>query len=327
MTEQYLRRTQLLVKNLSSGIDLSEMHIRFEVNQSDFETPNHAIIKVWGLSIGGSRGEPDTAGQLLGEFTDVILGVSYGDDPPVQIFKGTIKQVRRGKDTPTDTYVEIIAADGDEAYNFAIVKKSLAAPASSSKDRINAIVAGMAANGVNSFYAPGVVFGPTEIRGKVEYGLARDLARDLAEDLNATWSIQGGVLTFNSLTGYLPGEAVVLTSKTGMVGLPRQTMNGIEVRCLINPKIKVGGAVKIDNKSIQTAQINLAGITTPDAGNSIFTGINNLPAIAADGLYKVLVAEHHGDTRGEDWYTELTCLAINPSQPADNSVKPYKATP
>ena len=25
----------------------------------------------------------------------------------------------------------------------------------------------------------------------------------------------------------------------------------------------------------------------------------------------MMVAEHHGDTRGQDWYTDMTCLAVD----------------
>jgi hypothetical protein len=44
--------------------------------------------------------------------------------------------------------------------------------------------------------------------------------------------------------------------------------------------------------------------------------------VANDGLYRVIVAEHSGDTRGtgNDWYTELTCLDIDPSSPTASSV-------
>ncbi|MNT44118.1 hypothetical protein D3C72_1806300 [compost metagenome] len=30
-----------------------------------------------------------------------------------------------------------------------------------------------------------------------------------------------------------------------------------------------------------------------------------------DGFYYVMIAEHRGDTRGGDWYTEAICLAAD----------------
>ena len=43
-----------------------------------------------------------------------------------------------------------------------------------------------------------------------------------------------------------------------------------------------------------------------------YTGVQNLAQVSTDGLYRVFVAEHSGDTRGSEWYTDLTCLAVNP---------------
>jgi hypothetical protein len=37
----------------------------------------------------------------------------------------------------------------------------------------------------------------------------------------------------------------------------------------------------------------------------------------ADGLYYVMIADHQGDTRGLAWYSELLCLAIDASIPAN----------
>ena len=40
-----------------------------------------------------------------------------------------------------------------------------------------------------------------------------------------------------------PAEAVVLTAETGLVGAPEQTNDGIKVRCLLNPRLRIGGRI------------------------------------------------------------------------------------
>ncbi len=113
-------------------------------------------------------------------------------------------------------------------------------------------------------------------------------------------------------TGVLPNQAVVLNSKTGLVGQPEQTNDGIKARCLLNPMLKIGGKVQINEKDV--AQAKLAD-TSKDAQA-------NKPAdIAADGFYRLLVVEHSGDTRGNDWYSDLVCLDIDATQPPDKQVK------
>lgn len=313
MSEQFGRVISLVVYDqVGKGIDLSELHIQFQVNASDVETPNNAAIRVFNLS-------DETAGAIMrlpAEFGSVLLGAGYQDTGPIQIFKGSIKQVRRGRINPTDTYVDIFAADGDMAYNQSIVAQS-AKNVDTSK-QIAITLQAMSRNGVNSAVAPGinltagqapvpaassnVTLGAVLPRGKVLFGLARSVLRDLAKTNNWTWTINGGVLTFISQTGYQAGEAVVLTSKTGMIGLPQQTDNGISVVCLLNAKIQSGALLQINNKSIQTAIVGPA-----------FTAINNLPSLNADGYYKAIVVEHEGDTRGDPWYTKIICLAVDPS--------------
>jgi hypothetical protein len=39
-----------------------------------------------------------------------------------------------------------------------------------------------------------------------------------------------------------------------------------------------------------------------------------------DGLYYVMRVDHHGDTRGNEYYTDLTCLAVDATQPMDTQI-------
>jgi hypothetical protein len=43
--------------------------------------------------------------------------------------------------------------------------------------------------------------------------------------------------------------------------------------------------------------------------------------VTHDGFYRVIAAEHVGDTRRNDWYTELTCMAADVSSPVALSVQ------
>ncbi len=50
--------------------------------------------------------------------------------------------------------------------------------------------------------------------------------------------------------GSRPGGAVVLNSDSGLIGMPTQTTDGIFARCLINPSIKRGSQVQINESDI-----------------------------------------------------------------------------
>lgn len=301
--DQYIRECKLIVFGANlDGLDLSELRIKFSVKRSDTMTPNVADIRVYNL-------EEQTALRIRKEFTKVVLQAGYQGNYGV-IFQGNIKQVIIGRESATDTFIDIVAGDGDRAYNFAIVNTTIAA-GSTAADQINAAAAAMAPKGVTAGHIGETP--PEKLpRGKVMYGNARTYLRDVAQTSNKSWSIQDEKITFVSNKSYLPGERVVLTSKTGMIGTPNQTNEGVNVKCLLNPLIKIGGRIQIDNASIARYKINLSVPNSPA----------NIPApLTADGVYYVLVAEHTGDTRGVDWYTSLICLNMDITTNPINSVQ------
>ena len=298
MSNQYLRKISLVVGNATQGLDLSQMQFRFEIERGDIQTPNTGTFRVYNLS-------KQTVNRLKsGEFTNVVLQGGYQDNYGV-LFAGTIKYVYNGNDTAVDSFVDIVGADGDEAYNFAVVNRTLAA-GSTPQDHVNLAATALAEYDVNFAQSTNPTFSGNPLpRGKVFYGLARDVLRKTASDCNATWSIQNANLEFVLQTSYRPGDPIVLTSATGLIGFPQQTQNGILIRCLVNPAIKMGGRVQIDNASVQRYQFPLS--VSAGAVNSL------IPSLDADGMYKVLWARHRGDTRGNDYYTELTCISVDPS--------------
>lgn len=300
-----------MLEDGNRGVDLSDMRIHFQVVQDDTQTPNHASIRIYNLS-------QETAQQVQDEFKVVTLSAGYSQGQFGIIFRGDIKMVRRGRSSPVDTHLDILAADGDLGYNYGFINQALAA-GYTAQVQIEALRKAMGA-------APG--FLPDNIppgaasRGKVMFGLARDRMRELANSLNATWSIQNGKLQIVPRTGYIPGTAVVLNSRTGLLGRPVQTEGGIYAKCFINPTIKIGCLVQIDNASIQRAFIGgniLRGTRDQVETQAALT----LPRISEDGYYRVFVADWTGDTRGDEWFAELTLLAVNLTAPSGRAVTAY----
>lgn len=305
---QYLRQISLKIGNDTEALDLSDLRIRFSVRRGDVTTPNSADIRVYNVSDETARK------SQLREFERVVLQAGYAGNYGV-IFDGTIKQVRRGRESQTDTYLDITAADGDSAYNFAVMNVSLAA-GSTPDDHLQACLQAMASRGITMGEKPNL---PTNKlpRGKVMFGMVRDHLDTLAKSTDTSWSFQDGKLTLIPNTAYLPGEVVVINSATGMVGLPEQTQNGITVKMLLNPSVKIGRRLQIDNKSIQQYRY---GVGMLDAERNLWASAS--AKIDADGFYKVLVANHVGDTRGNEWYTDVIGISIDDSVPIPKGVIP-----
>lgn len=291
-TVQFGRMITLIVspKNGEKALDLSELRIKFTIKRSDTMTPNVADIRVYNLDL-------QIAATIKKEFTKVVLQAGYLSNFGV-IFQGNIKQVILGRENSTDTYMDIIAGDGDRAYNFAIVKTTLA-KGSSTADHLKAATLPMADHGVTKGYTG--TLPPNKLsRGKVMYGNARDHIKSLADSAGLGWTIENEQINVIPKTTYLPGERVILTSKTGLIGTPQQTDVGVNCKCLINPKLKINGQIQIDNAAVENLKINL----------SVPGSASNIPApLSEDGVYSLLVIEHSGDTRGQEWYSSL--VAIN----------------
>ncbi|MBZ9939129.1 hypothetical protein LB518_22725 [Mesorhizobium sp. BR1-1-16] len=247
---------------------------------------------------------PQTAAKAREEYTKVVLQAGYEQNFGT-IFEGKIIQMRYGRETPTDTYLAILATDNGQAHNYATVNKTLAA-GHTFKDQVDACLEALKPFGVTAGFIadlPSV----TMPRGAVLFGMVRDKMRDIAAATNTSWAIQSGKLNVVKNDSYHPGEAIVVNSRTGMIGMPVQTIGGIEVKTLLNPQIQPGRRIKIDQSSIQQAAFSPQ--YTAEVSNSM------IPSIADDGIYKVLVVSHSGDTRGNPYYSDIVCIRADGQGP------------
>lgn len=306
MTRQYLRSASLIVADAEEALDLTQMHFRFSYRQWVMQTPNILSVRVYNLS-------DNTVAKIEKEFKRVVLRAGYAGNEGV-LFDGTIKQTKRGKENPTDTYFDILAADADKPYNQSVSSVTLAAGASP-MDELAAMQKALEPFGVTLGPVPALP--ETRLpRGRTLYGMTRDFLDEFCRHHGLTFTFTNNVMNLVPINGYLPGPAVVLTSRTGMIGIPEQTEDGIMVRCLINPQITPGKLLHIDNASINQTTIHEVG----------FPNINSIPIISptnADGFYKVIAVDAEGDTRGQAWYQMITCIAIDATMPMGLAAKGY----
>lgn len=316
-SDQFGRACTLVVYGLTEeGLDLSELRIKFSIKQTTSMTPNTADIRVYNVShetallIKNTYAPTFSAGFIGKNRGRVILQAGYVGNFGV-IFQGNIKQVIIGRENATDTYIDIIAGDGDRAYNFAVVNKTLAA-GSIQMNQVLAALEPMSKKGVDLGHVQLNSFSRLP-RAKVMYGNATNYLRNVGQATNQDWSIQNEKVTFIPLNSYLPDQAVVLSSDTGMIGTPQQTNEGINVKCLINPLLKIGSRIKLNNDNILNLKIDL---------NATATSVKVPSALTQDGVYYILVIEHIGDTRGVEWYSNLVTLSVAPTTNPLNSVQP-----
>jgi hypothetical protein len=285
MSDLYKRACSLVIGDASgNAIDLSAFRVKFVIKQALIQTPKHADITVYNL-------RRETALQIQKEFTTVELHAGYEGGSGL-IFRGSVIQVRIGRENATDSYLHILATHHDAAYNFAVSARTLGAGWTQA-DAHAGIASDFASRGVAVGSAPSLSATPAP-RGKVCFGQTRDLARQFAEANGAHWNIDNDQLQVCRVDQALPDPVFVLTSKTGLIGLPAMTIDGVVARSLLRSEIRAGARVQIDNASIQDVSISPS-----------IDFVNVFPSKAADDVYKIYYVTHTGDTRGQPWYTDM----------------------
>ncbi|CAK9884241.1 MAG: hypothetical protein XXXJIFNMEKO3_00623 [Candidatus Erwinia impunctatus] len=213
----------------------------------------------------------------------------------------------------------MIQAIGEhEAFLYAATTTTLAA---------GYTVADLYKANMKGFNAHGVTEGitgdmPTTVfpRGRVMFTNSHEVMDNIAQQCKATWQMIDGKVQMIPEKNYIH-DAVVLNADTGLIGMPQQTMNaGVNVRCLINPNIRINGLIHLDQASILLAQVNQSDIASSETrirdtevnknieGELLFSG-QQASSIATDGVYIVKSIDYTGDTRGQAWYMDLMCFA------------------
>lgn len=338
MSQNWMRHFELqLVDESGQGIELSDFKVTFTIDWFNISSASRVgTFKIYNLSadtnnritgkefakvrlIAGYDGiAPEVAASDVGKVREVNtadVGQSDGRNYGL-IFSGDIRYSVTGKDNPVDSYVLIQASDTDMAFSTSITSQTLA-PGYTTEDMFRLLMKDFEAKGATVGRTP--VFPPTVFpRGRTLFGMTRHLMDNVAGQCGATWQFVDGQL--NMLTeGEYMHEAIVLNSATGLIGMPQQTIgNGVNVRALINPNIRVNGLIQLDQASVyRTALSNndiaMAGgrITDQNTGGNItLSGTTAQPAsIATDGVYVVKGIMYTGDTRGQAWYMDMMCEA------------------
>jgi hypothetical protein len=301
---QYKRECEVIIGQgtVGQGISVKDLRITFEITKTIGRTPNAALIKIHNLTQAHEN-------QIKGEFDEVLVNAGY-QGGALLIFRGNIRHVFRYRQE-TDWITEIAAADGDRDFHNAFVNLSLAGGTSTSQ-----LVDKVVGTFSDTTLGPVTLKERSRIRGRVVSAMARDVLDDIAAESSAHWSIQDGQLHIVHVDSTLPDEAIVITAETGMLDAPQIDDKGIKVRCLLNPRIKVNGKIWLNNNDVmlrvRKQRASLPGAKQPAKKKQQ----RQIARLDPDGVYKVYKLVHKGDTRGNEWETEVHCVALGTSIPA-----------
>ena len=290
-----------------------ENKVEFQTILSIGQTPNHCSVRIYNLS-------DATANRVKeGEFSLIKIIAGYENTQGV-VFFGSIKYTRSGRLDSANTYLDILGSDGDLWYNWAYLNGTIenytveesidqafkgakfAAPTYNIGAARNSIITKLTKS--NNYLEKLNLPKGIAPRGKVLYGSARDYFRRMGQNYSFNWSIQQGEISLLPFAASVSGETVVITAQTGLIGFPRVEIDGIHFKTLLNTGLFPGTLIQLNNASI-TGFLGSPNIAVGFEQQAIGA------RLAEDGKYKCLLATHHGDTRGNNWYSDVICYDWN----------------
>lgn len=228
-------------KSSAEGVRFKDLRITFKIEKTGLSLPNKGEVKIYNLSA-ASRALAEQKGTVL------IVRAGYGfkanGEANVEtIFSGDVARTYTERDGPN--YVTTFElGDGEVAYQSAKVDKTYSA-GTSLGDVFSSIAASFGLNiGDQSGIKNESLISPLSISGP-----ARRQLDDLAERQDAEWSIQDQAIQFIPKGGFVKEDAILLTRKTGLVGVPVKLKEdeGLQVRSLLQGRIAPGKRVAVES--------------------------------------------------------------------------------
>lgn len=285
----WLRKWRILVTDNKDNmaLDISELRITFEVRYAR-ETNNFATVNIYNLN-------NQTEQKIIKEGDRVIIEAGYeqqaesGTAQYGKLFDGKVVYPSRRKDNNTDYVLTLLCVDGNNPLGQVFVAKTLNRGLNQ-RQILNAACAnaetpvpiGTITDGISSAALP---------RGKVLFGTVKGVLDDVARGNGATYYSVGGVVSVVKDSDTPPAEAIVVTPTTGLVGMPNQTQYGASFQLLLNPAVTLGTMIQLKNSEINEVQAKPGEQVTP---------------LDDEWIYQVIEVVHTGDTRGNNWYTNVT---------------------
>jgi len=272
----------------------NSLRVTFNIEQCGFQTPWYSEVAIYNLA-------GDTTLDILAECNKegsrVIVEAGYqGDQGYGKIFDGAIFQPLFDRQNVTDFILTLRCIDGLGVLTGNICNATL----SKGYDYAG-IISAMAKKSMTSFKVAGITENldkKTMPRAKILFGTPQKYLRDIANDNNAQYWMGEGELHINKLDDEYEGEAIVITPETGLIGTPQQITNGVSFRCFLNQNIRIKRplvVVKLDNSIIKQQKLSQGQLVSP---------------LDESGFYKVIKTVHVGDTRGNDWHTDVTGINL-----------------
>ena len=300
MSYLWMRKWRILItdENDQKALDVSELHCTFTVKKRRAQGGSTAIVRIHNLA-------NDTEQSIIKEGDRIVIEAGYegvansqdGNNAPAvrqygTIFDGKIIYPSRSKDSNTDFVLTLSCIDGNDPLFMNYI--SMSVNKGMNQRQVFETACSGGAIPIQTDHITEKLRQQTLPRGKVFFGMPIDYVEDVCRGNAATFFMDGGKLNLYTLLDVAEDEALEVDPYTGLIGMPQQTVDGLNFRLLLNPAIKLMTRVKLSRSELNEV---------------VLMPKQKQRRLDDEWIYQAIEVTHTGDTRGNDWYTDVVGIS------------------
>lgn len=147
-------------------------------------------------------------------------------------------------------------------------------------------------------------------RGTVLQASPTTCMNELAETYQFDWMVENGAIKIIKREFAMPKEVYVISSGTGMIGSPVVSDTEVGIRYRLNPNMKLGDTIKLESMA---PRFEFSGAFFYD-----------IPRTIGEGYYWVNSLVFAGDSHGDQWENQISCLRLSAAAQAEISERATK---
>ena len=248
-----------------AGIRISDPKIQFSIKRESDSTPPSGFVSIFNLSV-------DTERQIHERGKTIILNGGYGNNLGL-LFDGAVQKVERER-------IKLSRITTIKIAGKVVEKETLSGVTNRSYNGdipVRQIVTDIATD-INMKTGPLNLIPADAVIHNWHYtGRASNALTIAIRDHGLTWYEDDGVIRVNKPgrnTQQADAETVSISEENGLIGAPSVTDQGVRIRCLLRPTVRIGHIV-------------------------------NLKSLATTGRFKIVAIHHVGDNWTGSFYSEL----------------------
>lgn len=268
-------------------ITIENAKIQFEIVKSKNAKENTAKLEIYNLA-------PSTRKLITEQDALVRIFAGYaGNKGLIEIGQGDISKIKHNRDK-TEVVTEVYMAEGLRKIRDNPLSISFS---SKSKLKLGNVLDNLRTKSNNQFVFRliDVDESKTIDNGYSDLGSLDQILNNLGIQFGFEWSVQNGIITIKGTKKSLSSEIMLLTPKNGLILHPESVKQ-------VSRRLEKSSITKQDRK-----------INSVQALLQPHLQVNDIIAIESqdlNGKYEIQKITHKGDTRGNDWYSDMEVIAI-----------------